>query len=120
MTDGNRLARTGRGPRLLAVGELFPPDLGADEVQATDITYLAFADVTADALARLRPEVILAPLVGPDFDCLDLAERLSGAGFHGRFRAVAPKVPDPALVRREIAERFPALDFDLLVLDDDS
>ena len=47
-----------------------------------------------------------------------LAERLVDAGFRGKYRAVAPQVPDPKLVRREITDRFPALDFDLIVLAD--
>ena len=49
---------------------------------------------------------------------MDLAERLAAAGFRGKYRAVAPTVPDPDLVRREITDRFPALDFDLVILAD--
>lgn len=106
------------GGRLLAVGELFPPDLGAGDPTSTDITYLAYAEVTGAALDRIRPDVVLSPLVSPEFDCWDLAERLAEAGFRGTYRAVAATVPNPALVRREIADRFPGLDFDLVLLDD--
>ncbi len=105
------------GPRLLAVGDLFPPDLGADGTTPAEIAYLTFAEVSKSALERLQPDVVLSPLVSPGFDCWDLAERLVAAGYRGRLRAVAPTVPDPALVRREFADRFPELDFDLVVLD---
>ncbi|HCQ63914.1 MAG TPA: hypothetical protein DIU07_01485 [Rhodobacteraceae bacterium] len=94
-------------------------DSSGDEA-AADITCLPFAQVTAEALDRIRPDVVVSSLVGPGFDCLDLSERLAAAGFRGKYRAIAPTVPDPDLVRREITDRFPALDFDLVVLADRS
>lgn len=110
-------AQTQASPRLLAVGDLFPPDMAGAGDTARDITYLAFEEVTAEALDRLRPDIVLSPLVSPGFDCFDLAGVLVGAGFRGLYRAVAPEVPNPGLVRREIADLFPGLDFDMLLLD---
>lgn len=104
--------------RLLAVGDMVPPRELSDDPDAADLTCLPFTEVSAEALDRIRPDVVFSSLVGPGFDCLDLAERLVDAGYRGKYRAVAPPVPDPKLVRREITERFPALDFDLIVLAD--
>jgi len=100
--------------RLLAVG-----DLGAvgPLVEAMDLRVVRFAELTADELEQSAPDVVLAPLVGADFDCFDLAALLVEAGFRGRFRAAAMRIPDPGLVRREVRSAFPELDFDLLVLD---
>jgi len=117
MTGSTTPRPAGSGVRLVAVGDLYPPDLAADGADPSDIAYLAFDEVSTQALEELRPDVVLTPLVDAGFDCLDLAERLVAAGYRGKLRAVAPTVPDPALVRREIADRFPQLDFDLVVLD---
>lgn len=113
-SDRGAIAQT----RFLAVGDIMPPRAMSDEPNADDITCLTYAEVTAEALDRIRPEIVFSPLVGPGFDCLDLAERLVAAGFRGKYRAVAPMVPDPNLVRREITDRYPSLDFDLVVLAD--
>lgn len=102
--------------RFLAVGDMTPPPPVAEGEAPDDITCLTFAEVSAEALDNLRPDVVFSALVGSGFDCLDLADRLNAAGFRGQYRAVAPTVPDPDLVRREIADRFPALDFDLVFL----
>jgi hypothetical protein len=109
---------TRNATRVLAVGDGDAPDVGPEGAAFGDVHYLAFADVTAETLRALDPDLVLSPLVGSGFDCLDLAERLNAARFKGRYRAVVELVPNPALVRGEIAERFPALDFDLLVLED--
>ena len=77
---------------------------------------IAPEEITAPAIAALDPEVVLTPLVGAGFDCLDVALALCAAGYRGRLRAVVRYVPNPALVRREIAASCPGLDFDLIVI----
>lgn len=112
---------TGTAPRLhlLAVGGMTPAPPGAGGTTQADITCLPYAEVTAAALDEIRPDVVFSALVGSGFDCLDLAERLTAAGFRGQYRVVAPTVPDLDLVRREIRGRCPALDFDIVCLSDD-
>lgn len=117
-SDGDAAADAGARARFLAVGDMVPPRGGSDDPDAADITCLPYAEVTREALERIRPDVVFSSLVGPGFDCLDLAGRLVAAGFRGKYRAVAPMVPDPKLVRREVTERYPSLDFDLVVLAD--
>lgn len=73
-------------------------------------------DITAELIAREQPDLVVAPLVGVGFDGVDVAQRLTAAGFKGQFLVVASTLPSPAIVRREIAAQFPALDFDLIVL----
>lgn len=102
--------------RVLAVGDLAPSTLPT--APTADVVVARFNDITAAQLAVWRPALVLAPLVGAGFDCFDLAERLTGAGFSGRLRAVVDSLPNPAVVRREIATHFPALDFDVIVLSD--
>lgn len=100
-----------RAARVVTIGEA-PIDGAID----ADAPLLKPAEITAEALRRLQPDVVLAPLVGEGFDCFDVAEALCAAGYTGPFRAVVPYVPDPALVKREIAACCPHLDFDLVIL----
>lgn len=79
--------------------------------------YADLADLSARLLDRLRPDIVISPLFGPGFDAIDVALALERLGFSGQFRAVTPDLPQPSLVRREIASLAPGLDFDILVLD---
>lgn len=45
---------------------------------------------------------VVCPLIGPDFDALDVARRLATLGFRGRLTVLAPALPNPRMVRREI------------------
>jgi len=90
-----------------------------DKVPLTDgvlIVSATLAEVDFALLSRLRPDMVLAPLMTPEFDILDLARRLSALAFRGQLRAYAQRIPDPRLVQREIASACPGLDFDLIVI----
>lgn len=52
--------------------------------------------------ARRGSGVVVCPLIGPDFDALDVASRLATLGFRGRLTVLAPALPNPRMVRREI------------------
>lgn len=88
-------------------------------VKGAEIGRATLVEVDQDLLARLCPDVVLAPLMTQDFDILDLARRLRALGYRGRLRAYAPRIPDPHLVQREISAACPGLDFDLIVIDTD-
>lgn len=114
--DKSRPATDGAALRVLVVGDLAPSVLPDGE--NAEVILARFDDIAAARLAVWHPALVLAPLVGTGFDCFDLAERLTGAGFTGRLRAVVDTLPNPAVVRREFAAQFPGLDFDVLVLGD--
>ncbi|MCY1125622.1 hypothetical protein OU426_02040 [Frigidibacter sp. RF13] len=48
------------------------------------------------------PDAVLAPLLAPDFDILDVAERLTRLGFRGVLLISTPHLPDPGTVLAEI------------------
>lgn len=79
-----------------------------------DMSFLDFDDLTEDIVLSVAPDVVLAPLLSRRFDCLDVAERLWGFGYRGRFLALAGQLPDPGMIRAEIAALFPGLDFDIV------
>lgn len=82
-----------------------------------DIAFVAFQDIDQELLEKLTPPVIMSPLLSTGFDCIDLAEVLSGVGYEGRYRVVTKRLPKPNVVIREISQLCPKLDFDLLLLE---
>lgn len=64
-----------------------------------------------------RPaDVVLSPMVGDTYDCIDVAQHLFDAGFTGSYRVMTPDLPDPGILRQEIRSLCPGLDFDLVEL----
>lgn len=82
--------------------------------------------VRLDALAEQRltgpgaPALILSLLVTPDFDALDLARMLSENCYRGRYLALVDSLPNPTLIRREVAAQSPGVNFDVIILDGSS
>ena len=76
--------------------------------------FAGIEEVCADMIRVLAPGVILSPLVAGTFDCLDLAQILRDAGYRGAYRAIAPALPAPQLIRHEVGALCPGLDFDLI------
>ena len=80
------------------------------------MVFLEFHEVDLDALQLRAPATVLSPVLCTSFDCLDLALRLDELGFRGRYRAMSSALPDPWLIRSEIADICPELDFDIVDL----
>ena len=91
-----------------ALGRLLPKDPG--------IFFVEFQDLDHGVLTLREPVTVLSPVLCASFDCLDLAMRLDELGFRGRYRAMSGQLPDPWLIRREIGESCPDLDFDIVDL----
>lgn len=81
-----------------------------------EFTFVDIDDLNADIVNEHEPDIILSPLVGDDFDAVDVAVRLIELGFRGRYRAISDNLPDADLIRAEIRAFAPQLDFDLLLM----
>ena len=66
------------------------------------------------------PVLILSNLVTPGFDALDLARFLVQNGYRGRYLALVDRLPNPTLIRREVAAQSPGINFDVIILDGSS
>ncbi len=99
--------------RVVIIGDALPGAWRHDD--ARDPVFVAFDQIRSESFTALRPDLILTPLMDEGFDCFDVAIALRETGYRGRLRAVVRFLPDPALVRREIAAICPGLDFDIIV-----
>lgn len=104
--------------RVLVVGETLRGDMAKQAGDGNTKLFLAFESLTPDRFSDIAPDVVLSPLVTPRFDCLELAGHLANFGYEGRYRALAPKLPRPDLVKAEVRNQFPSLDFDLLFVEE--
>jgi|GEM_PF-3207582 len=73
-----------------------------------------FSELTAELLARVKPDCILAPLVGIECDVVEVASRLNRLGYHGLLLAVTGPLPNPTVIRAEVRAANPNLTFDLI------
>lgn len=79
-----------------------------------NLLFVAFAEVDAELLRQTTPDAIISPALGWDFDCIDLAVRLTKLGYKGLYRATALNLPRPEVVECEIRQLCPNLDFGII------
>ena len=114
--DAPQAAFDASGSRVLAV------DLAAGQIDPlmrpppVACVFARFQQVTAAFLAKVAPDIVVAPLFGPDFDVLDLADRLTATGFGGRLLALTAPLPRPEAVRAEVRTHAAGIVFDLVLL----
>ena len=104
-----------RGEVIYFVGRKAPAEELA--VQGPDIDGFVFVDIEslADCLETTpRPSAILSVLIRKGFDAVDIACALHRSGYKGQYRALASNIPAPHLIKREVAQVAPGLDFEIL------
>lgn len=99
---------------VLAVGDVFSIRSRIDADLAGDRTAFAeFTEITPELMDALRPQVVVSSILGRNFDCVDLAEKLCEVRFTGCYRLIAHDMPQPDLVLGEIRSLFPGLRVEL-------
>lgn len=106
-----------QGPcSILSVGwESFPYRNQRPRPIRSTICHVGYDVVDGALLKRLAPLLIVSPVIGDGFDCLDLARRLDALGYDGRYRAIALLRYDVGLVEADIARCCPGIDFGVVV-----
>lgn len=104
------------GP-ILVVGEVEEwRALGRDLPHGGTLVFVALHELETALATGKEPQVVFSPLVCAQFDCLDVAQRLTDLGYGGRYRAFSPDLPNPDLILDEIAAICPDLDFAIVLL----
>jgi hypothetical protein len=101
--------------RVLAIGRTSRPveELGTMGRPA-QISLLEYHEFLIQSEAP-QADIVLSPMVGDTFDCLDVAVHLHASGFRGRLHVMAPALPDPAILRREVASICPGIEVDVVI-----
>lgn len=109
-------AAIGDERHVLIVGAARSLPHALEHLDGATVTLVQFRALDARLLARVGPDVVLAPLFSTEFDITDLAERLEVLGYRGALRAFTRPLPEPRVVLAEVRIGWPKLDFDLIVL----
>ena len=81
--------------------------VGADPT--VSIVHSLFSMLSRATLASVHPDSIIAPLITPDWDVLDIGMALNAFGFTGTLVAVSGPLPRAELIRSEVAALCPHL-----------
>lgn len=73
------------------------------------IVFVDYHHVNRELIDLIQPAIVLSPLLCHSFDCLDLAQTLEFAGFHGRYRIMSPILPKPQVVLDEMRWLCPGM-----------
>ncbi len=87
------------------------PEIAPDRMVTTDL-----AGLDRSLIERVQPSCVVTPLVGGGFDVLDVAARLSSAGYCGTLYTLTPHLPRPRLVAAEVHGIAPFLEFEMIEL----
>lgn len=94
-------------PVVIAVGNV--------RVAGTDVVAVAGPEaLDAVLLATLGAECVVCPLFDAEFDAMTVAARLGALGFTGRLQVIAPELPNPRMVEREIRSQASGLTLQLI------
>jgi hypothetical protein len=83
------------GAVVIAVGNVRVP--GADVVAVAGPEA-----IDAMLLSSLGADCVVCPLFDAEFDAMAVAARLEALGYVGRLQIIAPELPNPRMVEREI------------------
>jgi hypothetical protein len=104
------------GPETLLLVDL--PDLPRADARlagAATLHHCSYAAIDAMLIAHLKPDRVICPLLARGFDASLLAQRLVMAGFRGWLTVIAPRLPDGAMVQRELSSIAPGLSVELVM-----
>lgn len=78
--------------------------------------FIDLAQLDSQKIRQYDAALIVTPLISDRFDAVDVAEKLASVCFKGMFRVLTNHLPDVDIIRVDIQDVAPCVDFDLLVL----
>lgn len=75
---------------------------------AAGVTHVALGELTGKVLAEVCPSLVIVPLFSAGHDATSTIETLEELGYTGRIAVLAPRLPKPHLVERELRALGPA------------
>ena len=102
-----------------ACAVLFVDGANSDEARAkfdlpNGVEIAAFRDMSRQVILDIAPRLILSALISKEFDAFELSALLGRIGYVGKYRAIAPALPDKAMIVRDIKCISPTIDFDIV------
>ena len=106
-----------KSDNILIIGDIKRWCAAGRETQSfKSFEFCNIAGLSADVLRDLVPEMVLSPLIGDDFDAIEVAVILRRLGYKGSYRAITADLPRSVIICAEVKAVAPDIDFDLIVL----
>ena len=106
-------------PMLLALGgDTFFETLSTDTYRISHVTCDAFCKMTRADFEEQSIELVLSALFCAQTDCIEIGQRLHSLGFQGTYLIRADTLPNPAIIKRELRQLYPGLDFRIVMPDE--
>lgn len=82
---------------------------GVETPSGAVVHNLNFRELTGRKVSEILPDLVIMPLFGPGFDAVETLAQLERFGFRGEVLVHTPKLPNSALVLRELSAAAPTL-----------
>lgn len=113
-SDPDNPGLRGQARPLICIG--LPPMLAPDLGGKRPVVSLLPQDIPLAGLQGVQDALIACMLLGGDADAQDVLAALADAGYRGAVIVIAPHLPDPAMVERELAQLAPGMTVTLVML----
>lgn len=111
-SETDRLVQSDAEPRpnILVISSDYPAEIVAQgmnlNANRTELPFGKVAGRTADIASF---DIVVCPLLGTGFDCVDVAQIIVKFGFQGVLRIVAVDCIDTSVVKKDLQQDFPNL-----------
>ena len=97
---------TAGSERILAIDAKALLGLGGP-LPTVGVAHHSYGELTLELLAKVQPTLVILPLFTAGHDALTVVEVLEKLGYQGRITVLAPSLPQPRLVERELRRAGP-------------
>jgi hypothetical protein len=112
--DGTPEAKATPGPTILLVGRAGASALEQLRKRGGSVVATPLAGLDRSLLARVSPDAIAFSLITSDADATQVLCLLKASGYAGEAIILAPRLPNRAMVVRELASLAPCVTLTLL------
>ncbi len=112
--DGAPERKPTTGPTILVVGRAGTSVLEQLRKRGGSVVATTLAGLDRSLLSRVSPDAIAFSLIGAAADATQVLSLLNGCGYVGEAIILAPRLPNRAMVARELASLAPSVALTLL------
>lgn len=116
--DGAPEGKPTAGSTILVVGRAGTSALEHLRKRGGSVVATTLAGIDRSLLARVSPDAVAFSLIGPDADATQVLSLLTACGYAGEAIILAPRLPNRAMVARELASLAPSVTLTLLETSD--
>ncbi|SEW09310.1 hypothetical protein SAMN04488515_1011 [Cognatiyoonia koreensis] len=104
-------------PLTLVIGDLRDWEAAGRIIPSIEgFMFADVSDIDTCFIRKHNPTVILSTLVTREFDAVEIARKLGQMVYTGSYRVLTNNIPNVELIREEVSQIAPQLDFDIVDL----